>query len=329
MEGEGTTVETVEVDLGAGGANPVVNEAPPQEFSGKPGDLAKDLAFLAKEQQQTQEPPKVENVTETVEPEQPATAPATPVPDKFKNPDGSVNQEKVTKSTVSAEEALAKYAELERKLRQKQNEVAALKSGAPVPAVPPSTPVPVSLSPFEIQVAQDLINEAAAAGQPIHQAHAIAQARVMVKMMEAKHSAEAQSLQSLNQKLEDQERRRELEVIRKRDPWVFTSEGIEKLTAIREEKGLPSWTAAYREYLADLKLAEMMQDSGEQVQTPTPTGKTAKAPPTPVNPAPRVVVKPSEPNYAAMSPDEINAHLAKMTPEQEAAFWKSRGLRFR
>lgn len=326
-------IETFEVNLGEaakGGTPSVVTPEVPAEFSGKPGDLKKDLAMLQQEMTpKPQMPPVVEQV-QTVEPGQPATAPVTPVPDKFKAPDGTVSEEKVVKSTVHAEEALAKYAEIERKLRQKQNEVAALKQGAPIPQPPAQVPANVQLSPFEIQVAQDYINESAALGYQMPQAQAIAQARVQIRLYEAAQAARMDSTESLRQRLDDADSRRELESIAANDPWVLSLKGIEALGKIRQERqhvnhSATPWTAAYREYLADTVLQQRL--SG-QVQTPTPQAKAAQPPATPVNAVTRVSVKPTGPDFGAMNSDQITAYATALDPKAEAAFWKSRGLKF-
>jgi len=323
---DGMEIQTVEVTPDAkGGVSVDVPEgmaatpAAPAELSFAPGDLQADLARIA-------EPVKA------VEPEQPATAPATPVPAKFKNPDGSVNEAAVAKSTHNAEEALARYAEIERALRQKQNEVAALKNPAAVQAPQaPQVPVNLPLSPLELSMAQDLLNEAAALGFQMPQAQAIAQARVMARGLEAKHAAELNVVQDIRQRMEIQDRRTELEKIAENDPWVLSPEGVETLSKIRESRSHVNasptpWTAAYREHLADQVMQSRLTG---QVPTPTPTAKTAKAPPTPVNAAPRVVVKPAEPDMRGWSSAQINAYVESLPPKEQDAFFTKRGLKFR
>ena len=333
--GEGAGAETVEMTVSGGVATAQTQTPAPEGFSGKPGDFQKDLALLAGKTETTQTP-AVQEQPPVVEPEQPATAPVTPpeVPDKFKNPDGTVNQERIEKSTVNAEEAYQKYAELERKLRQAQNNVASLQKGVLPPATPAAAPV-TQYSQFEIQVAQDLINAHAEAGFQLAPAQALAQARVQVRLVEAKHNAEASRIDQIGQQLEDQDRRRELEKIAEHDPWVLSPEGIAKLSEIRENRphvnAAPNkWTAAYREFLADQAMSQRLNGT---VQTPNPKGLTAngqahKAPPTPVNPAPRVSVQPTGPNLNQMNPDQISAYAASLGTKGEAAFWKSRGLKF-
>jgi hypothetical protein len=302
----------------------------PQEFSGKPGDLMADLALLDAQQKAQQNPVEVSKPVET-QPEKTATAPVTEVPDKFKTPEGGIDVAKVEKSTLAAEEALKQYLTKEKELRQKQNEVAALRQGTPYqtptqPVQQPATP----LTAFELTVAQDLINEAAAVGYQMPQGQAIAQARVLVKMNEAKAAQEQSLTEHLRVKLEDQDRVRELETIAKEDAWVFSPEGVKTLYEIRQSKpwlnqSPTPWQAAYESYLAESIRKQRLSGT----VTPNPTVQTAKAPPTPVSAAPRVSVQPVGPNIESMSKDQLNAHVAAMTPEQEKAFWASRGLKFR
>ncbi len=317
VESVGTTVEM-----------PVANAVVP-EFSGKPNDLMADLNLLAKEQGIETAPPKAE----VTQPETTATAPviAPEVPEKFKAPDGSLDAAKLEKSTVDADAAIAKYLAKEKELRQKMNEVNTLSKQTILPTVAPVAPAPnqVPLSQFEIDVANDLINQAAAYGYQMPQGQAIAQARVQVRLAQANADYETKLTESLRIKLEDQDRRSELEAIAKYDASVLSPEGFEALAKIRDSKpwinqSPKPWTEAYDYLLAERTKAARQQGT----VLPTPTGLTAKAPPTPVGPAPRAVVQPTGPNLEAMHPDQITAHVKNMTAEQEAAFWKSRGLRF-
>ena len=343
---DGMEIETVEVGVESNGratltvpdsAAMPATPAPTAELSFKPGNLMADLELLRQEMgtaetvtappQAVQVPTKTEPVTK--EPEQSATTPATPIPDKFKNPDGTVNQEKIEKSTLNAEEAYAKFAEIEKKMRQAQNAVATLKQApvAPAPAVP-QVPITQNLTPLELTMAQDLINESAALGIQLDQRLAIAQARVMAKGLEAKNAYQMDVTTQIRERLEDQDRRMELEVIAKHDQWVLSPEGIETLSRIRQERPHVNasdrpWRTAYREHLAD---QAMKQTTQGQVLNPTPTGQTAKAPPTPVGPAPRVVVKPSEP--VLQTKEQVDAHLATLDEKGLKAFFASRNLRY-
>lgn len=325
----------MEVAIGASEAPvtqvPGIPEVP--QFSGKPGNLMNDLAALAAEQA-PKEVPVMPQAEVNPQPEITQVAPAT-VPEKFKAPDGSLDTAKLEKSLVNVEEALARYQDKEKQLRQKQNEVNNLSRYQAAPNVAPVQPVApnvqqVPLTAFEIQVAQDLVNEAAANGYQMPHGQAIAQARVLVKMTEAKAAHEQSLTESLRIKLEDQDRRKELEAIAQYDDSVLSPEGFDALSKIRELKpwinqSPTPWTEAYNYYLAEQTKAARLKGT----VLPTPTGLTAKAPPTPVGPAPRAVVQPVGPDFNSMSQAQITAHVAKMSPEQEKAFWASRGLRFK
>ena len=160
------------------------------------------------------------------------------------------------------------------------------------------------------------------------QGQAIAQAKVQVKMAEARASHEQSMTEALRIKLEDQDRRAELTAIAKFDPSVLSPEGIEALSKIRDSKpwinqSPQPWTEAYDYYLAEQTKNARLKGT----VLPTPTGLTAKSPPTPVGPAPRAVVKPKGPHQNS-SKHEFTDHVKSMTREQEAAFWRSKGLKF-
>lgn len=333
----------VEVRSGGGNVNPVNTTTAPVEtnskFTGSAGNAQNDLKALAEEMAVHERANKMKteiiNATpkevaqEAPQPEQPATAPTIEVPEKFKDSEGNVVEERIAKSTVHAEEAYQKYLDIERKLREKQREVNAIKNGQPIQVAPAQVPATPQLSPFEIQVAQDLINEAAALGYQMPQAQAIAQAKIQVRLLEAKHSAEQSMVENLRNRLDEADRKEELKGIKETDPWILSPEGIETLSKIRETRphvnNSPTpWTAAYREYLADTVLQQRLAG---QV-SPTPTSKTVKAPPTPVNVAPKVVVKSNAPTIESMSSDQISEYVKGLSPQEEAKFWKSRGLKF-
>jgi len=329
-------VETVEATIVDKGGTPPVQPQPEAQdgFSGKPGDLQKDLALLASQQQPQQDAQTQEVQPEPApvaqEPAQPATATETPVPDKFKNPDGTVNLDRVAKSK---EAAIAEYQRIERELRQKQNELARV-GQAPAQQQPPQTqpqPVmPVQLTPFERQAAIDILTDAQALGIQMTEAQAILQARADIRMAEAKHRTDLSITEDIRQRLESQEREKELSAIAEVDSWVFSPEGMRTLAEIRQSRphvnaAREPWKAAYREHLAD---EAMKQRVGGKVQNPNPTAPAAKAPPTPVGVAPRAVVKPNTPDMTAMTADQITEYVKTLDPKAEAAFWKARGLRF-
>lgn len=223
---------------------------------------------------QTQSAP-VENKDQTQE-----------IPAKFQNPDGSVNEEKVAKSTASLDQAIAKYRAKELEFQRLQNKV-----NNPPPAVvnqpvqtQPAQPLP--LSQLEIQVARDLIAEHAAVGIQLPEAQAIAQARVQVKLQEARYQGELAATADLRQRLEDHERARELQGLVDEDPWLASDEAISALWQVRQEN--PWLNQAPKPWEAAYTFFKGRNGHGSQVKTPTPSGLTAKAPPTPVSPVARV-----------------------------------------
>ena len=285
------------------------------EFSGKPGDLMADLALLAKEQGPAPTP-QAEVTKET--PAITATAPVT-VPEKLKKEDGSLDTEKLAKVTIDAEAALEKYLAKEKELRRKMNEVNGLQKSVP-PAMtqqPAETPAPASQFAATLEADIQKYGAGAVLERLFNAAQDTAYARALG------------DVQAIREESELSKSQRELEAIAKFDPQVLTPEGYESLAKIREAKpwlnqSPKPWTEAYNLMLADRLMSERLKGTVQ----PNPTGQAAKAPPTPVSPAPRVVVKPSGPNLDAMNSDQITAHVKSLTPEQEKAFWASRGLRF-
>ncbi len=276
------------------GASPMTN--PDAAAMALTGDTATDLANIAKELgvsvdasgnttpiQATAQPAQVTPVTQPQAAEQPKTE--TAVPAKFQNPDGTVNEQRLEKSTQSIDEAIARYRVKEREFQQLQNKVNN-PIAVPQVQVQPAQVQPTQLTAFEVQIANDLLAESTAAGEPMKQAHAIAQARVIAKGLEAKYSAEMDATSDLRRRLEDNERSRELQGMIDGDPSLMSAEMVDKLWQVRQDnpylnQAKEPWKAAYTFFKGS-------QTHGGQVQTPNPTGQTAKAPPTPVGPVSRV-----------------------------------------
>jgi hypothetical protein len=182
------------------------------------------------------------------------------------------------------------------------------------------------LSPFELQVAQDIYS-----GGGFTEQQAVSMARVQVKMMEAKHEADKAAtfakVNAFEQTLEENKRREELQSLARTNPWVLTPKGQEELVKVREENGWINaspepWKAATM-YLLGQKALLGVPGAVGQVLTPNPTGTQQTAPPLPVVPAQR------PPSVIPLNTrQEIEAHVKTLTPEQEAGFWKSFGLRF-
>src|SRR3990167_4179110 len=136
----------------------------PANFSGNFSDFARDMANIQAEL--GQKPPAASHPPAPVPIEPPAlvpgpdmtvvpvpppaepipapepalTAPTTPVPAKFQNPDGTVNDAALAKSQLHADAALAKYRETERELRRAQNEAARARGAAA--SQPPASLLP-------------------------------------------------------------------------------------------------------------------------------------------------------------------------------------------
>ena len=299
-----------------------VSEIVPQvvaEFTGKPGNFNSDMAALAAELNPAPVVP-VQVETAPTQPEQPAapaTAPVT-VPEKFKDADGNLDPAKLEKSTQDAQAALAKYLTTEKELRRKMQEVNGLKQSVPS-VMNPTEPV-APASPFAAQLEADMAKYGAG--------------EVLARLFEAaKETAKKEVLYDVQADREERleiKSRNELNEIAKYDQGVLTPEGLDALARIRAErpwieKAANPTSEAYKVYLAD----QVIKSRQSGTVLPTPTGLVAKAPPTPIGPAPRAVVQPVGPDINAMSEAEVNAHVAKMTPAQETAFWKSRGLRFK
>lgn len=297
-------------------------------FSGKPQDFAKDMAILAGQS------PAAPVAPPTPAPAQPAQPPAaaTPaaqaetqppaVPEKFQNPDGTVNQERLEKSTVNVEAALEKYRQKEIELRRTQNNVNRLQQGLPVPPAPVQPQVPTQpQQPAQGQRLADLLN-AELAANPNNPGMVLE--KLAYAMREEARNAALGQVADLQQEVELQKRDREVEAIGKHDSWVLTDQGFDTLTRIRAEKPWVNqhpnpWTQAYREHLAD---QAMKQRLGSVVPMPTPKGATAPvAPAVPTNRAPSPT-----PNLAGLSKEQIDAHLNGKSLADQDAFFRAAGL---
>lgn len=210
----------------------------------------------------------------------------TDVPAKFQNPDGSANVEKLEKSSLSLDQAIAAYKAKEKEFQTLQNRVNNPPQQIPQGnQTPTQTPQQAQLSPLEIQMAQDLMAEAAAQGQQMHQAYAIAQARVMARGLQARYNAELNATEDLRQRLESHERTRELQSMIEADPTLASPEMAKTLWEIRQNnphinQAPEPWKAAYIHYRGT-------QGFAQQVQMPTPKGSTER-PQVPVDPVTRV-----------------------------------------
>lgn len=245
-------------------------------------------------------------------PNQTAEQPATPVevPEKFQNPDGTPNVEKIEKSTRSVEEALAYYKAKEREMSQAQNRVNNPPATQPVQPVAPAQP----LHPLEVQMANHLIQEAAAQGLQLDQRLAIAQAKVMAAGLEAKYDAELNATADIRREMQEAKMSQELGRLIDSDNSLVSPEVADRLIAIKQELGLKTFDKAYAVYLGEQEIKRRTQGHTQQVLTPTPKGVTAKAPPTPVAPVARVQKSVDVSNPHSLSDADLLAEIRKIHP---------------
>lgn len=311
-------------------------------FSDNWADMGNELAKIAVETgaPKAEAQPAPEPVAETPtipeavpvvpEPAQPSastqpapTAPVTQeqpkpsVPDKFKDVNGALDQAKVLKAYDDAVKEMH---------RVKQQ------SHAPsVPVAPAPLPQPTHApSPLEVQVAQRL----ASRGLDPQVANIIGGEMAELSRM-AYESARQDALaevQQIKQAQVDRQQSEELQAIAQRDPWVFTPEGVQTLTEIRQSReGITSWRQAYREHLADRAMSQIQQPQTPNPQVNTPTPKAVTAPSAPVTAAARG----NTTTVKLDTPEAVTAYLERsrnlMTPEKydkfEAEFWAKNGFK--
>ena len=303
-----------------------------ESLSFKPEDFANDMAKLAAESDTpttptADTPAPIAEVAPTP-PVQPEKATATPeatkveVPEKFQKPDGSIDTEKLAKSTLSAEEALNKYLTMEKDLKRKQNELRVKDNpylAQPAPQAPTAPQIPVDV-PFSQRVSQDI------AAQGVDPALAQALSPVLIKLFTAAEESAYERSQvrvnNLEQVSAENTTRQQVEAIGKRDPWVYTKEGSDALARILDEQpylwnAKDPYKAAYVHYKGNQSVASQ---SVPQVSTATPTARPSAPVPTghAAAPAPTPVIL----NTKA----EIDAHLATLTPQQQSEFFKKQGF---
>lgn len=283
-------------------------------------DAATTQPVTQAEHQAVAQPPVVpDQPTPEAAPQPEATT--VEVPEKFQTKDGKVDAAKVEKATLDAEAALKLYREKEAELRRKMNEVHALKQQAAAPVPPPQqqpqtlpqgiTPEMVDESIKKNGAGWTLLRLAEIAKQ---EAEAVAAARVA----------------AIEQRETQKENEAQLREVGKSDPWVFTPQGMDYLFQLRERfpelnASKNPMQAAYEKHLA---LEVLKQRQVGQVQTPTPTPNTAKAPPTPVNGARPVV---SAPRINLNDDAQVQAHAKTLPLSEQIKFMESvlaqRGVR--
>ncbi len=277
-------------------------------------------------QEPTQTPQAVAQPLQTL---QEAAPQPVQVPQKFQTSDGRPDVTKIEKSTVHAEAAYRKYAEIEAQLRQKQNEVNRLRTqpeqqqtapfyGQSQPqAVQPQFIQPMSFNPLDPNAINNALAQSQNPGEVLRQIN-------LMTFQAAKEQAKAElfpEIQALRAQHEAKSRSDELQRIAEKDPWVFSDDGIKTLGDIRQNKpwlnqAPEPWLEAYRSYKA-----EQAVSPSQQVFTPTPTAQTPRAPAPAVQAQART--NPMMPPLAAISQsrDATNQFLDQMSPQQQEAFW--------
>lgn len=158
----------------------------------------------------------------------PAPAPSAFVPEKFANPDGSLNTDKLEKSTISLDAYLAK-----------ERELSALKA-QPFQQQQPQYQQPMPQPQYQSQFVpiEQQVNDGMRQDPGLT---ALNLARAAVAQSQAYSDAQLREVRS----------RQELMEMGQNDPAVFTADGLAKLTAIRQANpwldAAPNpWFAAYK-----------------------------------------------------------------------------------
>lgn len=329
---EGEMIEVPQIDT----SSPVPHGMADAKAMAITGNNNIDLANIAKEMGVTLDARGnvVENPAPAAQPvPTPAPAPVAPapapvqaadpkpvdttVPPKFLKPDGTVDEAKVEKSTKSVEEMIAHYRAKEREAQQLQNRVnnpPAQPQAAPqpVPQAAPQIAPNAPLNQLERDIATAIFQDAAAMGAPIAEGHAIALARAQIRVAEIKYAAEMDATKELRARVEDNERRRELQGLIDANPELLSAEMADTLWRVRQEN--PWLNQAPEPWKAALIHLQGTQGRAGQVQTPIPTGVTAKAPATPVTPVARVQPTVNLANPHSMTNEQLEAEIRKQFP---------------
>lgn len=308
-------------------------------LSFKPEDFAKDMAKLQAEAGTVTPAPTVETKPTQEMPVQPAQATVTPepatkqdpapapeaaveVPEKFKTPEGTLDEAKLAKSAENIDKALANYLAKEKELKRKINEVKAAENAYLNPAltatpvtpgqIPATSPNP-ALS-FEQQLEADM--QAQGAGKVL--------AKLFTAAQESALEQARRELMPIKEGFEESRTRQQIEAIGKIDPWVYTPEGVTALNQILDEQRyLLNAPDPYKAaYMYHRGLTGVTQSrSSSQVLTPTPTAKATAPVPSAVaanqTPSPTVNLNTRE---------AIDAHLKTLTPKQQEEFFIKAGF---
>jgi len=267
--------------------------------------------------QTVQPEPTPATETPAVTPQPTATDGATPtpeVPEKFKTPDGKLDEEKLAKSTFHVDQALAKYLEKEKELKRKQNEVRKAENPYLTPTTPANTPPTENANlSFDKQLEADV--QAQGLGPVL--------AKLFTAAKDTALEEARKELSPLKEGFEAATSRKQIEDIGKTDAWVYTEEGVNTLQQILAEQpymwqASDPYKAAYLHYQG---IRGVTGRVGSQVRTPTPPAKATAPVPSavaanPSTPAPVVDLN---------SREAISRHLKTLTPKQQEEFFKKQG----
>lgn len=231
----------------------VRGEFGPQQMDSKTVDeltaLEAKIAEAGKPQEAPQEVPKPE-----IKPEGVPVPQDVVVPDKFKTPDGNLDEQKLEKSLVN----LQHYLNLEKEMSQKNS---------PPPQQPyqPTTPQPqYAPVPFEQRVSEDIQRDPATTVINLMRA----------AVLQAEQSNSAQTLEL--------RRRLELMEIGQQDPGVYTKQGADKIEKTLKEN--PWLWASPTPFASAYKMAGSIAPNVGQAAAPA----RKAAPILPGGPAPSI-----------------------------------------
>lgn len=294
----------------------------PPDISLNPADFQKELAKIADEKGlklvDGNAVPKAEPVAVAQPTPTQVPAAAQPeVPEKFKTPEGQVDVQKVEKSILHADDALKLYREKETELRKQMQTVHNLQTQVPAQS-PQQFLNPQAITPEAINQA---LEQTKNPGQVLLQ---LQQMTYQAAYNQALADARVQ-VDQVNARLESDARGRELQAIANIDPWVFSNEGMNKLTEIRQQypwinQSPEPWKEAYDKHLALQAKAKLTGS----VQMPNPTAQTVMAPATPVGAVPQAQkTQTINIDKLAQNPAKLNAYLNSLSPAQQDAFWSN------
>lgn len=242
------------------------------------------------------------------------------IPEKFQDENGDVDVSKVEKATMSAEEALLKYQELEKDLHRKQNQAHQQKqepnTEPEAPQVQLNAPQGESLDTIAKQIEDEIKLNGTG----------VALAKLMNAISESTYQRSQADLSGLQGTIEGQKQRAELQRIAEQDSWVLSEKGFDTLTQLRQENPwlnqAPSpWQAAL-EFAKGRGLAPSSKTQSKSGSpNPTPEGHQVVTPPSGAR-----NVTPPTPTNEINNKDSLFKKLDSMTPEQERDFWRSQGI---